>query len=209
MCTPPIHMLGSVTPQPAAEWRAGWLGSARVLHSPNFDARPPGGKVSLIVVHSISLPPGQFGGNQVPALFTNTLDWDAHPYFQSIRGLRVSSHFFVRRDGLLWQFVSCNARAWHAGVSTFRGRAHCNDFSVGIELEGLEGERFERAQYQALGALCAAIAAHYPIEAITGHEHIAPGRKHDPGIGFDWTLLQRALGWPAERLGALALQASR
>ncbi|TAN09609.1 MAG: 1,6-anhydro-N-acetylmuramyl-L-alanine amidase AmpD [Burkholderiaceae bacterium] len=189
-------------------WDAGWYASARVLASPNCDARPVAGDVSLIVVHSISLPPGEFGGDEVPALFTNTLDWDAHPYFQSIRGLRVSPHFFIRRDGSLWQFASCDARAWHAGVSMFGNRSQCNDFSVGIELEGLEGERFERVQYDTLVALCRAIATHYPIKAIAGHEHIAPGRKHDPGPGFDWRLVQQALGWPDDRFPPHAFAAA-
>lgn len=188
-----------IKPTRAATWNAGWNAGARIQASPNCDARPAASDISLIVVHSISLPPGQYGGNEVPALFTNTLDWNAHPYFQSIRGLRVSSHFFIRRDGALWQFVSCDARAWHAGVSTFRGRSGCNDFSIGIELEGLEGKRFERAQYDALGALCCSIATHYPIQAIAGHEHIAPERKHDPGPGFDWRRLQQTLGWPDDR----------
>ena len=131
------------------------------------------------------------------AVFTNTLDWDAHPYFQQIRGLEVSAHFYVRRDGALWQFVGTGARAWHAGVSRHAGRENCNDLYVGIELEGLEGEPFEPAQYETLASLCAALAAHHPIDAITGHEHIAPGRKGDPGPGFDWARLRRMLGWPA------------
>ncbi|HYE40481.1 MAG TPA: 1,6-anhydro-N-acetylmuramyl-L-alanine amidase AmpD, partial [Ramlibacter sp.] len=131
-------------------------------------------------------------------LFTNTLDWDAHPYFQQIRGMQVSAHFFIRRDGALLQFVSCDDRAWHAGRSAWRGREECNDDSVGIELEGLEGETFESAQYEALAALCAALAQHYPIRHVAGHEHIAPGRKNDPGAGFEWARLQREVGWPPE-----------
>ena len=145
------------------------------------------------------MPTGEFGGDHVQALFTNTLDWDAHPYFQTIRGLEVSAHFFIRRDGALWQFVSVDDRAWHAGASCFGGRDNCNDYSVGIYLEGLEGGRFEPAQYAALAPLCRALAARYPIAAIAGHEHIAPGRKHDPGPGFDWPRLRRALRWPAHR----------
>jgi AmpD protein len=178
-------------------WRQGWYAFARALPSPNHGPRPAGMDASLIVVHSISLPPGEFQGEHVQALFTNTLDWDAHPYFQQIRGLEVSAHFYVRRDGALWQFVGTGARAWHAGVSRHAGRENCNDFSVGIELEGLEGEPFEPAQYETLASLCAALAAHHPIDAITGHEHIAPGRKGDPGPGFDWARLRRMLGWPA------------
>jgi N-acetyl-anhydromuramoyl-L-alanine amidase len=178
-----------------ALWDEGWYRFARRLASPNCGPRPAGAQVDLVVVHSISLPPGRYGGDEVQRLFTNTLDWDAHPYFQGIRGLAVSSHFYIRRGGELWQFVSCDARAWHAGVSQYRGRDNCNDDSVGIELEGIEGERFEPAQYEALAALCAALAAKYPVQHVAGHEHIAPGRKHDPGSGFDWQLLQQSLGW--------------
>jgi len=173
----------------------GWLAWARSCPSPNVGPRPDGTLVDLIVIHSISLPPGCYGGPEVEQLFTNQLDWDAHPYFQAIRGLKVSSHFFVRRDGELLQFVALGARAWHAGDSRWRGRDNCNNHSVGIELEGLEGDHFEPAQYATLARLCAAIATHLPIAHIAGHEHIAPGRKHDPGAGFDWAALQRALGW--------------
>jgi len=177
-------------------WRQGWLQRARALPSPNFGVRPPGLPISLIVLHSISLPPGRFEGDFVQALFTNTLDWDAHPDFDSIRGMQVSAHFYIRRSGELWQFVDCQRRAWHAGVSRHRGRANCNDFSIGIELEGLEGGAFEPAQYDALVRLCIDLRARYPIAAMAGHEHIARGRKHDPGAGFDWPGLQRALAWP-------------
>ena len=189
----------------AADWNAGWYAPARCLPSPNFGPRPPGAQVELIVVHSISLPPGKFGGDHVQALFTNTLDWDAHPYFQQIRGLEVSAHFYVTRDGELWQFVSVDDRAWHAGASSFCGRDNCNDYSVGIELEGLEGDLFEPAQYDTLCRLSQALRARYPISAITGHEHVAPGRKQDPGAGFDWHRLQRSLGWPAHCCAAGAL----
>ncbi|WP_048441484.1 1,6-anhydro-N-acetylmuramyl-L-alanine amidase AmpD [Caenimonas sp. SL110] len=181
-------------PAPAL-WNAGRYGYARQLASPNFGPRPPGTVIDLIVVHSISLPPGVYGGQEVQQLFTNTLDWNAHPYFKSIEGMQVSSHFYIRRGGELWQFVSCDERAWHAGKSCYRGRDNCNDDSIGIELEGLEGELFEPAQYEALASLSAAIAANYPIAHIAGHEHIAPGRKSDPGPGFDWPLMQRALAW--------------
>ncbi|MEZ5607839.1 MAG: 1,6-anhydro-N-acetylmuramyl-L-alanine amidase AmpD [Burkholderiaceae bacterium] len=180
----------------AARWQRGWYAPAQAQPSPNWGPRPEGTSISLIVVHSISLPPGEFGGDHVQALFTNTLDWDAHPYFRSIRGLQVSAHFFIRRDGRLWQFVSADARAWHAGVSVHRGRTNCNDYSVGIELEGLEGGAFEPAQYASLASLCRDLRRHYPIDAIVGHEHIAPGRKFDPGPGFDWHALRRALRWP-------------
>ena len=129
-------------------------------------------------------------------LFTNQLGWDAHPYFQGIRGLKVSSHFFISRNGALWQFVACNDRAWHAGESFYRGRSQCNDDSIGIELEGLEGNTFESPQYDTLSSLCAALLQRYPISHIAGHEHIAPGRKNDPGKGFDWVLLQNSLALP-------------
>lgn len=152
--------------------------------------------IHLIVVHSISLPPGLYGGDEVEALFTNRLDCDAHPYFERLRGLAVSSHFFVRRDGEVVQFVATSARAWHAGTSRWMGRDNCNDFSVGVELEGLEGETFEPAQYLSLTRLCKALSQRFPITHVVGHEHIAPGRKLDPGPGFDWTKLQQALRWP-------------
>jgi AmpD protein len=179
-------------------WAQGWYRFAHRLDSPNFGPRPEGSAVDLIVLHSISLPPGVYGGDEVVRLFTNTLDWDAHPYFQQIRGAQVSAHFFIRRDGALLQFVSCDARAWHAGPSHWRGRANCNDDSIGIELEGLEGETFEAAQYEAIAALCAAIAQRYPIRHVAGHEHIAPGRKNDPGAGFDWAQLKREVAWPED-----------
>jgi len=185
-----------------ALWRSGWYAFARRLDSPNFGPRPAGALVDLLVVHSISLPPGVYGGDEVQRLFTNTLDWEAHPYFKSIEGASVSAHFYIRRHGELWQFVSCEDRAWHAGASEYRGRANCNDDSIGIELEGLEGEAFEPEQYEALAALCAAIAQRYPVAHIAGHEHIAPARKRDPGPGFEWASLQRGLGWPPERFPA-------
>ena len=177
-----------------AMWNAGWYRFARALPSPNFGPRPDPAEIDLIVLHSISLPPGEYGGDQVQRLFTNTLDWSAHPYFEQIAGLQVSAHFFIRRDGQLWQFVDCDARAWHAGSSAYRGRDNCNDDSIGIELEGIEGDEFEAAQYETLISLCSALAQRYPIQHIAGHEHIAPGRKRDPGAGFQWPLLQRALG---------------
>lgn len=179
-----------------ALWDQGWYRFARHEPSPNCGPRPADSRIDLLVLHSISLPPGQYGGDAVRQLFTNTLDWDAHPYYQSLRGLCVSAHFFVQRSGALWQFVSCDVRAWHAGVSAYRGRANCNDDSVGIELEGLEGDGFELAQYDTTVALCAALAQHYPISAVAGHEHVAPGRKTDPGPGFEWARLQRGLPWP-------------
>ena len=190
-------------------WQNGWLSTARHLPSPNFGPRPDGALIDLVVVHSISLPPGQYGTGCVQQLFTNQLDWDAHPYFQALRGLQVSAHFFITRAGALWQFVSGDDRAWHAGASCWRGRANCNDDSIGIELEGLEGLHFESAQYQALQQLCHALAQRYPLTHIAGHEHIAPGRKQDPGAGFDWPRLHQALGglqpplaFPPPRAGA-------
>lgn len=185
-----------MTPAPAdsALWDGGWYRFARRLPSPNHGPRPDGAAVDLLVLHSISLPPGQYGGDAVQALFTNTLDWDAHPYYGQIRGLEVSAHFYVRRGGELWQFVDCDRRAWHAGRSAWQGRENCNDFSVGIELEGLEGGPFEAAQYDTLAVLCAALIERYPVRALAGHEHVAPGRKQDPGPGFDWPQLRRSLG---------------
>ncbi|MEO6033436.1 MAG: 1,6-anhydro-N-acetylmuramyl-L-alanine amidase AmpD [Burkholderiaceae bacterium] len=180
----------------SARWRSGWLRGARRCASPNFGARPPGETISLALIHSISLPPGEYGGDAIERLFANRLDWEAHPYFEKMRGLRVSSHFLIRRDGELLQFVSCEQRAWHAGASQWRGRADCNDFSLGIELEGLEGDAFEPAQYRALVRLIRVLTRHYPLRAVAGHEHVAPGRKHDPGAGFEWPRLMAALGWP-------------
>lgn len=200
MATSPV----TSRPEAAATalWQAGWYGFARQLASPNFGPRPPAAQVDLIVVHSISLPPGRYGGDEVQRLFSNTLDWNAHPYFKTIEGLAVSAHFYVRRSGELWQFVSCDQRAWHAGASCYRGRDDCNDDSIGIELEGVEGGPFEAAQYETLSGLCAAIAQQYPIEHIAGHEHIAPDRKGDPGAGFEWASLRRSLAWPAQRFPA-------
>lgn len=177
-------------------WDQGWYAPAHRLDSPNHGPRPQGACIDLLVIHSISLPPGQYGGPEVPALFTNQLDWQAHPYFLRLKDLRVSSHFFIRRDGRLWQFVSANDRAWHAGASEYRGRNNCNDDSIGIELEGLEGGLFEDAQYVQLNLLCQALQKHYPIAHIAGHQHIAPGRKQDPGSGFDWQRLRLGLNLP-------------
>ncbi len=167
--------------------------------SPNFGPRPDGTAVTLALIHSISLPPGQYGGDAIERLFSNRLDWDAHPYYAGLRGLRVSAHFLLRRDGRALQFVSCDDRAWHAGPSLWRGRENCNDWSIGIELEGLEGESFEAAQYRQLARLLRALARRYPIAEAVGHEHVAPGRKADPGPCFDWRGLERALrqGRPA------------
>ena len=184
------------------EWRDGWLRRARSVASPNFGARPAGTSVDLVVLHSISLPPGHFGGDAVEQLFTNRLDWSAHPYYETIRGIAVSAHFLVGRDGALVQFVSCDDRAWHAGASSWLGRDDCNDYSIGIELEGLEGERFDERQYPTLVQLLHSVAGRYPIAAVAGHEHVAPGRKHDPGAGFDWVRVRRATGFAKVRFAA-------
>lgn len=168
----------------------GWLACARRIPSPNFDERPDGEVPSLIVVHAISLPPDQFGGPGVEQLFTNTLDPDEHPYYATICHLRVSAHFFIRRDGELIQFVSADARAWHAGVSSWDGRERCNDFSIGIELEGCDSLPFAPEQYRRLAGLLEILQANYPIRAVVGHADIAPGRKTDPGPCFDWACLQ-------------------
>ena len=165
--------------------------------SPNQDARPAGAAPSLIVVHGISLPPGEFGGPEIEALFMNALDWDAHPYFGEIRGLEVSSHLLIRRDGSVLQFVPFTERAWHAGESCFRGRHRCNDFSIGIELEGEDETPYEDCQYDVLHAVIRALCASYPAlspRTVAGHSDIAPGRKTDPGPAFDWLRLYDGLG---------------
>jgi AmpD protein len=172
----------------------GWLQDALRIDSPNCDARPDDAAIRLLVIHNISLPPDVFEGDAVIELFTNRLDWDAHPYYQGIRGIRVSAHFFIRRDGTLVQFVSCNDRAWHAGASCWRGRERCNDFSIGIELEGSDTRPFDAPQYRRLGELLTSLREHYPIEEVVGHSDIAPGRKTDPGPCFDWTRLPGPAG---------------
>ena len=187
--------MATAAADPGALWDEGWWRGARRCESPNHGPRPDGTEVSLALIHSISLPPGEYGGDAVERLFTNRLDWDAHPYYQRIRGLIVSSHFFIRRDGEVMQFVSSDERAWHAGQSSWRGRDNCNDFSIGIELEGLEGETFEAPQYVALTAVLNGVRARYALRDVMGHEHVAPGRKIDPGPGFDWRALQTALDW--------------
>jgi AmpD protein len=174
-------------------WHEGWWRRARPSPSPNFGPRPDGTVISLAVLHSISLPPGEFGGGDIERLFTNTLDCDSHPYYDGLRGLQVSAHFLLRRDGTVQQFVSCDRRAWHAGVSAWRGRSNCNDWSIGIELEGLEGGLFEAAQYAMASRLLRSLRRRYPLREVVGHEHIAPGRKADPGAGFDWRKLHDAL----------------
>lgn len=171
----------------------GWSSGVERMPSPNFDARAEGTAIDLLVIHNISLPPGQFGGPYIADLFGNRLDCDAHPYFDQLRSLKVSAHFLIRRDGRAMQFVSANERAWHAGLSVFCGRERCNDFSIGIELEGTDFEPFEAAQYETLADLANALRARYPLADVAGHEHVAPGRKTDPGPFFDWARFRKSL----------------
>ena len=183
-------------------WRGdGWLKGARWVFSPNQGARPAGCAVSLIVLHNISLPPDDFSGNWVELFFTNQLDPQAHTYFSKIAELQVSAHFFVRRDGHVIQFVGCDRRAWHAGQSNWQGRENCNDYSVGIELEGSDSQPFTAEQYAALWLLIRVLRARYPVRALAGHCHVAPGRKTDPGPYFDWAVVRAhcpGLALPAE-----------
>jgi AmpD protein len=164
----------------------GWYRLAARVPSPNFDDRPEGTAISLLVVHNISLPAGRYGTSCISDLFCNRLDCDADPSFAQLRGVRVSAHFLIRRDGQLIQFVSAASRAWHAGISAFGGRDRCNDFSIGVELEGTDADVFTDAQYQALSRLTAALQRRYPLADVAGHQHVAPGRKTDPGPFFDW-----------------------
>ncbi|MSQ64775.1 MAG: 1,6-anhydro-N-acetylmuramyl-L-alanine amidase AmpD [Limnohabitans sp.] len=179
-------------------WHQGRYRFAHAVASPNFGPRPAATGIDLLVIHAISLPPGIYGGDYVQDFFTNRLDHHAHPYFETLRDVKVSAHFYVRRGGELMQFVSCDDRAWHAGASIYAGRSNCNDFSIGIELEGLDGDTFSREQYECLIALVPMLAQQYPLKHICGHEHIAPDRKKDPGEGFSWPVLQAALGWSDE-----------
>jgi len=180
----------------------GLLAGVRQVLSPNFDARPAGAVPELLVVHGISLPPGEFGGPWIDRLFTGKLPADVHPYFKEIEGLVASAHALIRRDGQIVQYVPFGERAWHAGKSEYQGRSACNDFSIGIELEGADGTPYSEAQYQALAALTAALFAAYPSlssQAIAGHSDIAPGRKSDPWPTFDWPRFRTLL---KERLAA-------
>ena len=175
---------------------AGRLCHARWVPSPNHDARPAGTEVDLLVIHGISLPPGELGGPWIEELFQNRLDWETHPYFATIRGLRVSTHLLIRRDGDLIQFVDFAERAWHAGVSNFAGRSACNDFSIGIELEGADTVPYTDAQYRVLAETVRELMRRFPAigpERIVGHSDIAPGRKTDPGPAFDWARLRAAI----------------
>jgi AmpD protein len=170
--------------------------AAAQVPSPNFDARPFDVRVSLLVIHNISLPPGQFGGPWIVELFTNRLDPTAHPYFASLADLRVSAHFLIRREGTLAQFVSCGLRAWHAGESIWRRRSNCNDFSIGVELEGTDELPYEDIQYRTLARLTRALRRRYPLKDIAGHRDIAPKRKTDPGPAFDWARFRKLIANP-------------
>ena len=189
-----------------AVWSNGWWSRARRVRSPNCGPRPDGEAITLVIVHSISLPPGVYGGDAVERLFTNRLGRNEHPYFEQIHDARVSAHFFIRRRGELVQFVSCDARAWHAGQSVWRGRENCNDWSIGIELEGLEGDSFAPAQYRALTRLLRALWARYPLAEVVGHEHVAPQRKADPGARFVWASVARALAGRSTKIAEAALK---
>ncbi len=174
----------------------GLLENIRQVQSPNCDARPEGVAAELLIIHGISLPPGEYGGIWIEQLFTNQLDWNAHPYFKQIEGMRVSSHLLIRRDGQVVQFVPFHARAWHAGASSFQGRERCNDFSIGIELEGTDDTAYEAEQYRELARVIVALCRAYPalsMQRLVGHSDVAPGRKTDPGECFDWPRLRAML----------------
>jgi len=164
----------------------GWVSGVRKVASPNCDRRPPGTATELLVIHNISLPPGEFGGDAIERLFTNALPVEEHPYYARLRGVKVSAHFLIRRDGGIVQFVSCNRRAWHAGVSSWQGRSRCNDFSIGVELEGSDETPFDDRQYDSLARLTRVLKRNYPLRGVAGHSDIAPQRKTDPGPCFDW-----------------------
>ncbi|MGB8338913.1 MAG: 1,6-anhydro-N-acetylmuramyl-L-alanine amidase AmpD [Burkholderiales bacterium] len=173
--------------------QSGWVKGATRVRSPNFNRRPKGMPIELLVIHNISMPPGEYGGNDVVKLFTNRLDWESHDFYKTIRGLKVSAHFFIRRDGEVMQFVPCILRAWHAGQSSWLGRTNCNDFSIGIEIEGADTEPFTDSQYSTLASLTHLLKRGYPIVDITGHSDIAAGRKTDPGSNFDWQRFRSAI----------------
>jgi AmpD protein len=193
-----------------ADPTSGSMSGARQMPSPNHDARPAGVVPELIVVHGISMPPGEFGGPWIDRLFTNTLPADVHPYFAEVAGLTVSSHLCIARDGVVTQYVSFNERAWHAGLSSYNGRSACNDFSIGIELEGADTVAYEARQYRALADAVAALCTAYPTlspQRLVGHSDIAPGRKTDPGPAFDWPHARRLIdaacgGEPSEHNAA-------
>jgi AmpD protein len=189
-----------VRAQPLRTGPDGWVEGVRRVRSPNFDERPAGTAVDLLVLHNISLPPGRFGGGVVERLFCNDAGPPAHPFLELLAGVRVSAHFLVARDGDIAQFVGCGQRAWHAGASSFEGRAGCNDFSIGIELEGTDFVAFDPAQYLALAQLTRALRASLPLRAVRGHSHVAPGRKTDPGPLFDWRRFAALAELPADWL---------
>lgn len=174
----------------------GWIEQARAAPSPNYDCRPPGSDIDLLVIHNISLPPGQFEGDCIEQFFTNCLDWEEHEFFSKIKGVQVSAHFLIRRSGELIQFVAVQDRAWHAGQSSVQGRQACNDFSIGIELEGTDDVPYTAHQYRVLSVLSATLMRAYPgitPDRIVGHSDIAPGRKTDPGPAFDWCAYRKDL----------------
>lgn len=173
--------------------KSGWISGVRRVSSPNHDQRPNGVAIDLLVIHNISLPPEQFGGTEIEKFFTNQLDIDAHPYFAQLKDVKVSSHFLIRREGEIVQFVPCRERAWHAGVSNWQGRDRCNDFSIGIELEGSDLVPFSERQYESLTKLTRCLQRTYPLRDIAGHSDIAPGRKTDPGPFFDWVQYRASL----------------
>ena len=180
----------------------GWIAEAKAGPSPNFGPRPDNGKLDLLVIHNISLPPGQYEGDCIERFFTNCLDWQEHEYFSQIRGMEVSAHLLIRRSGELIQFVALDDRAWHAGESCFRGRENCNDFSIGIELEGTDTEPYSNRQYSTLQAVTKTLLGQYPDishDTIVGHSDIAPGRKTDPGRMFDWDRFLSSLTNVGER----------
>ena len=187
--------------------RHGWLKlSSGVAHapSPNYDHRPQGRAPYLLVIHNISLPPGKFGGSEIVDLFLNRLDYSSHPWLDQLRGLTVSAHFLIRRDGHILQFVSTEDRAWHAGVSQFEGQERCNDLSIGVELEGTDTLAYADEQYASLKKLTQTLKNQYPLRAVRGHEHIAPGRKTDPGPAFDWNRYGRESGWYRRQMPPVA-----
>ncbi len=188
--------IANVLDPDAVDVSAGLLRRARFVPSPNHDERPAGAELELIVVHGISLPPGEYGGPWIERLFTNSLPPDEHPYFATIASLTVSAHLLIRRDGHIVQYVPFHQRAWHAGQSSYRGRERCNDFSIGIELEGADTEPYEPVQYRLLADTILTLCDAYPTlstERVVGHSDIAPGRKSDPGIAFDWPRLRALL----------------
>lgn len=189
-------MMGNFSETLVIHLASGLLSNARFIPSPNFNYRPPDAMIDMVVIHNISLPPGEFGGPYIDALFTNSIDPTIHPFFAEIVDYKVSCHCLIRRDGTITQYVPFHLRAWHAGVSSFRGRDNCNDFSIGIELEGADEVPYAESQYKVLSDLIIVLQKTYPaitLDRIVGHDTIAPERKTDPGQSFDWTLLTSRL----------------